>query len=97
MLIEHIQSYILASRPEQELQGAVMFVQRPAQRRLAQLVELLHGAEVLGLLVARRGVRRRHELGQRLHQVHLGRLLQRHGDKRRHGLRPPPGCETVWK
>lgn len=62
--------------PEQNLQRALVFVQRPSQRVLAELVQLLHGAEVLRLLVARL-ICGRDKLPQRLHQIHFGRLFQR--------------------
>ena len=39
--------------PEQNLQGTLVLVQRPSQRILAELVQLLHGADILPLLLAR--------------------------------------------
>lgn len=39
--------------PEQNLQGALVFVQRPSQRVPAKLVQLLHGADIFPLLLAR--------------------------------------------
>lgn len=44
--------------PEENLQGALMFVKRPSHCVLAELVQLFYGADIFPLLVARlvRGV-----------------------------------------
>lgn len=60
--------------PEEDLQRALVLVQRPSQRALAELVQLLHGAQVLRLLLATR-VSRGDKLRQRLDEINFGRLF----------------------
>lgn len=75
------------SPPQKRLKGALVLVQRAAQRGAAQLAELLRRAAVLGLLLATARVHLLYELHQRLGQVHLRGLFQLHRDERRHGKR----------
>lgn len=60
-----------------------MFVQRPSQRVSAELVQLLHGADVFPLLLAR-WICGCDKFRQRFHQIHFRGLFQRDWNKRCH-------------